>query len=39
MLEFLLTRLRPFDRVWLLKSGFWGQKAFINQGEHLPKRL
>jgi SAM-dependent methyltransferase len=34
-----LARLRRFDRLWLLKSGFCGQKAPINQRRHLPKRL
>jgi transposase len=27
-----LARLRRFDRLWLLKSGFCGQKALMNQG-------
>src|SRR5271166_2500759 len=34
-----LARLRRFDRLWLLKSGFFGKKAHINQRQPLPKRL
>ena len=34
-----LARLRRFDRLWLLKSGFCGQKALINQGGYFQKRL
>jgi len=26
-----LTRLRRFDRLWLLKSGFFSKKALINE--------
>ena len=35
--RFQLARLRRFDRLWLLKSGFCGKKALINQREYFPE--
>ena len=34
-----LARLRRFDRLLAVESGFFGEKALINQRQHLQKRL